>query len=205
MSIAPEQPAGRRTGPPDVPSGFPAGRAVLLLAGFIIVAVLLLGLVHPSSTSPTTAAPTATPVSTHRAPVNSTTTTTTIPASKVVVLVANASTVNNAATAVTNLLQPGGWHLLAPVNATGILNASQVYFLNGQQQPADAIAAALHLPSSAVIPYTTAAPISTVGSAQVVVAVAAGLGNRAITPTTTTTTTRPATTTRPSTSSKHSG
>ncbi len=47
------------------------------------------------------------------------------------------------------------------------------------------MAATLHLPASAVLPYTTAAPVSTIGTAEVLVVVAPDLAQTASATTTT--------------------
>jgi hypothetical protein len=64
-----------------------------------------------------------------------------------------------------------------PVNATARVTTSHVYYVAGQQASAEAIATSLHLPPSAVAPYTTAAPISTIGTAEVVVVVGPDLAS----------------------------
>lgn len=196
MSTPPE-PDGLPAGGPPGPR-LPMVRAGLVLAAFVVVTVLLLGVIHPTSATsasgPTTTGP----------PVGSTTTTTTaanttstsaarnsatsssVPPSHVSVLVANASGVSGAAAAVTALLQPSGWNMEAPVNASAHVASSSVYYLAGQHQSALAIASTLHLASSAVVPYTTAAPISSIGTAGVVVVVGPDLASRSAgSPTTT--------------------
>ncbi len=202
MSSPPEPPDRDQPDPSAADHVFPAARAALVLVLFVIVAVYLLGVVHPSTvhvSSASSATPTTTPRTTPTPtthPVHSghpATTTTTTPPGQVHVLVANASNVSGAAAAVTNELRPGGWNLLPPANATSTLSASQVYFVAGFQPSAAAVAVALQLPSGSVVPYTTAAPIGAMGSAQILVAVASDLANRATSPSTTTT--NPATTT----------
>ena len=61
----------------------------------------------------------------------------------------------------------------------------------GQKAAADRVATTLHLPSSAVLPYTTAAPVSTIGTAEVLVVVASDLASTATTTTTATGPERP--------------
>ena len=68
-----------------------------------------------------------------------------------------------------------------------------MYYLAGHQQSALAIAPTLHLPATAVVPYTTAAPISSIGTAEVLVVVGPDLATRAASSTTTTATTTAAT------------
>ena len=173
----------------------------------MVTTVLVLGVIHPSTTtsasgvSPTTTASTTAGIhsgSTTTTGIHSGSTTTTIAhagstttttsPSRVPVLVANASGVPGAAAAVTTELQTGGWSLLPPVNASSHLTASQVYYLAGQQKSANTIATSLHLPASAVVPYTTSAPISSIGMAEVVVVVGPELAASSKTSTGTSTT-----------------
>ncbi len=149
--------------------------------------MLVLSDIHPTGAKAVSgsASTTTTPTT---APAHPTTTTTTIPPSKVPVLVANASGVSGAAAAVSTQLQPGGWDLLPPVNASAQVTVSHVYYLAGFEAPAAAIATSLHLPAGSVAPYTTAAPISSIGTAEVAVVVGPELADSATTPTTTSTT-----------------
>lgn len=168
--------------------GIPVVRAAAVLIVFVVVTILLLGVIHPStSTSASGPAPTTT---TTTRPSHPTTTTTTFPPSKVPVLVANASAVTGAAEATAKELQPQGWDLLPAVNATAQVPASSIYYLAGQEQSAKAIAATLKLPDTVVAPYTTAAPISSVGTAEVIVVVGPALATQ-VTSTTTATTAAP--------------
>ncbi len=100
-------------------------------------------------------------------------------------LVANATGVSGAAATVSNQLQAVGWSMLPPVNASARVTSSHVYYVAGHQAEANSVAGALHLPSTAVVPYTTAAPISSIGTAEVVVVVGPDLATPASTTTTT--------------------
>ncbi len=169
------------------------GRAVLVLALFVVATVLLLGLIHSPSTNSakgTTTGSTSTTPSSTTAMTSSQgahpTTTGAHPPGTVPVLVANASGASGEAASVTNQLQVGGWAMQPPVNASARVPTSHVYYVAGQQQAASSIASALHLPASAVVPYTTAAPISSIGTAEVVVVVGADYVSGASTTTTTT-------------------
>ena len=190
---APEPHPPERSGP-----RVPIDRAAILLGLFVLATVLLLGQIHTptpaasgSSTAPTTTVP-GSPTTTTTAPAGSTTTTTTAPAkakSQAPVLVANASGKAGAAGAITSELQEAGWNVQAPINATANVATSSVYYVAGQKAAATGVAATLHLPPSAVLPYTTAAPVSTIGTAEVLVVVAPDLADAATATTTTTTTT----------------
>jgi hypothetical protein len=171
-----------------------------VLALFVASTVLLLGVIHPSTsasssggssaaTSVATGANSST-TTTKPNPNHSASTTTTVPPSRVPVVVANASGVSGAAADVTAELRPGGWNLLAPTNATASETSSHVYYLAGFEPEAKTIATTLQLPASAVVPYTTAAPISSIGTAQVLVVVGPDLANKFASSATTATTAR---------------
>jgi len=186
---APDAPDPRRPG-----HRFPLERAVILLGLFVLATVLLLGEIHPTPTSATlaTVPPGSTSTTTAGAapPTTAahTSTTTTAPKAKpsnVPVLVANASGKAGAAASITNELQVAGWNVQAPINATANVSTSSVYYVAGQKTAATGVAATLHLPASAVLPYTTAAPVSTIGTAEVLVVVAPDLAS-GLSPTTTT-------------------
>jgi len=168
----------------------PIGRAVIVLAVFVLATVLLLGRIHPTSTTAasatgSTTASTTTTTTTH--PRTTTTTTTPKPPSTVAVLVANASGVTGAAAAVSTRLQAAGWTVQSPIDASINQPTSHVYYVVGQKAAADEVAASLHLPSSEVLPYTTAAPVSTIGTAEVLVAVGPDLASTGSPASTTTT------------------
>ncbi len=135
------------------------------------------------ATRATGATTTSTTKPAHPAP-----TTTTVPPSRVPVLVANASGVTGAAAAVSNQLQPGGWSLLPPVNATARVTTSHVYYVAGFNAQADAVAGQLHLALTTVSPSTTADPITTIGTAEVLVVVGPDLAAKAVPAAATTTT-----------------
>jgi hypothetical protein len=162
---------------------------VILLGLFVLATVLLLGQIHPTpsaSSGSTTATTSASAPSTTAPPVATTTTTAPRPKpSNVPVLVANASGKPGAAATITNQLQVAGWTVQAPINATANVSTSSVYYVAGQKVAATAVAASLHLPPSTVLPYTTAAPVSTIGTAEILVVVAPDLAT-GLSPTTTT-------------------
>jgi len=169
------EPSGRPTpAPGGAGTGFPAVRAGIVLVAFVVVTVLVLGVIHPA-TSGIAAGPSAT---TTTVPAHPTTTTSTVPPSHVPVLVANASGITGAATAVTTQLQTAGWDLLPPVNASAQVTKSNVYYVAGQQKSAAAVATSLQLPASAVVPYTTSAPVSSIGTAEVLVVVGPDLADK---------------------------
>ncbi len=169
----------------------PIGRAVLVLALFVLATVLLLGRIHQTATPAASASAagsastTTTTTTTH--PRTTTTTTVPKPPSNVPVLVANASGVTGAAAAISARLQAIGWTMQTPIDASISQTTSHVYYVAGQKAAADEVASDLHLPSSEVLPYTTAAPVSTIGTAEVLVAVGPDLAST-VSPSATTTT-----------------
>ena len=193
---------GRRAG------GFPAVRAGVLLIVFVVATVIVLGEIHTqptktaSTAAPVVATSTSTSISTsttkpaHRT--GHTTTTTTVaavPPSQVPVLVANGSGKPGAAAAISTQLKAAGWDTLPAVNASADVPTSHVYYAPGFQPEATNIATTLHLTSSVVAPYSTAVPISSIGTAEVVVVAGPDLTGAATAPTTSTTAATAATST----------
>jgi hypothetical protein len=175
-------------------------RAGLVLVLFVVATVLLLATIHPSraavasSAVSATTTSTSTPTHTHTKTGHHHVTTTTVPSrppANVPVLVANGAGVTGAAAAFTARLQAAGWTTLTPTNATIMVSSSHVYYVAGQEPSAAAVAADLHLPPTAVAPYTTAAPVSSIGTADVLVVLGPDLATPAsvsTAPTTTSTT-----------------
>ena len=182
---APEENRPERTGP-----GTPLDRAAILLGLFVLATVLLLGLIHIGTTSSSGVATTTTTTpggaTTTTAAAGPTTTTTPKATSDVPVLVVNASGKTGAAATVTNELQVAGWSVQTPQNATASVSTSAVYYVSGQKAAAQGVAATLHLPATAVLPYTTSAPVSTIGTAEVLVVVGPDMATSASATTTTT-------------------
>ena len=172
----------------------PIDRAVILLGLFVLATVLLLGQIHTSPSSSSAASSGGAAATTTTTPGATTTTgppaTTTTSAPKVKpttapVLVANASGVPGAASTITNQLQVAGYNVQAPINATANVSASAVYYVAGKKPGAVQVAATLHIAVSAVLPYTTAAPVSTIGTAEILVVVAPDVASSLGTTTTT--------------------
>jgi hypothetical protein len=173
-------------------------RAGVVLVLFVVATVLLLATIHPSraavASSAVNATTTSTSVPTHTKKGHHHVTTTTVPSrppANVPVLVANGAGVTGAAAAFTARLQAAGWTTLTPTNATIMVPSSHVYYVAGQEPSAAAVAADLHLPPTAVAPYTTAAPVSSIGTADVLVVLGPDLATASsvsTAPTTTSTT-----------------
>ncbi len=162
-------------------------RAVILLGLFVLAAVLLLGRIHTGPTPTGSAAASTTTTTVPAGPTTTTTTSTTVPkaVANVPVLVVNASGQTGAAGAITSQLQVAGWDTQTPMDATANVSTSAVYYVAGQKSAAEAVAATLHLPASSVLPYTTAAPVATIGTADILVVVAPDLASTVSSTTTT--------------------
>lgn len=190
MALPPEQDRRRASGWRR--DGFPAVRAVIVLGVFVALTVVILAGIHPTSSTETAASVTVPPKTSSTTATTTghsttstsgkaasaahgkkgthpTTTTTTVPPGHVSVLVANASGITGAAAALSAQLQASGWNMLTPTNATSDVSTSQVYYLAGFQPEAAAIATSLHLPATAAAPYTSAVPVNSIGTAEVIV------------------------------------
>jgi len=179
----PEQPSRPPVGPSGRGAGFPAVRAGIVLVAFVVVTVLVLGVIHPTNSGTVASSS----VTTTTAPAHPSTTTTTMPPSHVPVLVANASGITGAAGAISTQLQTAGWDVLPPVNGSTQVTKSSVYYVAGQKKAAEDVAASLKLAPSAVVPYTTSAPVSSIGTAEVLVVVGPDLADKTVASSTTST------------------
>jgi hypothetical protein len=103
-------------------------------------------------------------------PVEETTTTTvaTNPPAQVPVKVANASGTSGVATKTKNTLGGKGYTQVTVGDAPSVVTATQVLYVAGSQGDAQAVAAALGLPATAVQPMPTPPPV-TLGEATVLV------------------------------------
>ena len=115
---------------------------------------------------------------------------------EVKVLVVNGTRTKGAATKVTDVLKPAGYNTLAPTDAPAA-EASSVFFEQGYEKEAAAVAALLQLPTSAVKPIPTPVPVKGGNhkGANVLVQVGPELAIRYAGATATTSTTARATTT----------
>lgn len=153
------------------------GRAAILIGVAVVLGILLLqvGSRPPVRATSSAVAASATTTTT-TAPA---TTTTAIPRSSVHVLVANGTTVPNAATNFTTQLQAQGWQTLPPVDATSSVSSSGVYYAAGKQAAAAAVAAAVGAKPTAVQALTSSLPVSSVAGADVVVVLGPDLATHA--------------------------
>ncbi len=149
-------------------------RALLVLAGFLVaVGVLVAVGTRPSVSGDALPSVTTTTVNAHGH--SSTTTSTTIPPSSVKVVVANATSTHALAAHYSTALAQYGWSMQVPTDATNNQATSAVYYAEGQQEPAAAIAVELGLKPSAVLPLTTAVDVPGVTADNVVVVIGADL------------------------------
>jgi cytoskeletal protein RodZ len=131
-----------------------------------------------ATTTTTKPATTTTAHSTHRHG-GATTTTTTVPHSSVSVLVANATSTNGLAAKTSATIGAGGWAMQTPVDANTTEATSAVYYAAGQQQAAAAIATAIGVAPTAVLPLTSATPVTYPATIDVVVVVGQDLAAKA--------------------------
>lgn len=173
-------------------------RGVLLVIVAIVICVVLL----PSATrAPLSVAASRTGTSIPAAPPSptsttspghsaTTTTTTTAPAAATVhVLVANATTVNGVAGALTTYLGGKGFPTLTATNALTKLTTSRIYFTSGgSSAEASEVASALTLSASTIQPASAMPPVASDSGAAVVVVAGQDLAARFAPPSSTTTT-----------------
>jgi preprotein translocase subunit SecG len=152
-------------------AGIAPVRAFVVLVLFVVAAIALVAI----GTRPTVSGDAATPPTTTSTTVTGghktapTTTTTTIPHSSVTVVVANATETNGLAGHYSTVLTSQGWAVQTPVDAATTEATSSVYYAAGQQESAAAIATALGLKPTVVLPLTTAVPVTGVSGDDVVV------------------------------------
>jgi hypothetical protein len=191
---------------PATSGGGPGGRHIVLgRAIAVIVAAVVLGvlILRSGGHSPVIALTPATAPRngvTTTIPRSATSTSTTVSHAGVKVLVANSSTTPLVAAGYSTALQRAGWTLLPPVTAKPPLSAkSSIYYAVNKRSEADAVAAALGVPTSAVLPLSPATPVTSSAGADVVVVIGSDLAAKtppSTVPPTTTTAPR-ATTTAP--------
>ncbi len=175
------------------------GRAIAVIVTAVVLGVLILrvgggpGVVTtPTSPVPSTGVTTTTSHSPSA-------TSTTVSHAGVKVLVANASTTNGVAAGYSTALQHAGWTMLPPVTAKPPAQAtSSAYYAANMRSQADAVAAALGIPTTAVLPVSPATPVASTAGADVIVLIGSDLAAKTpptTVPPSTTTTVPPSTTT----------
>lgn len=148
-------------------------RAVgLVVAGVALGAILLhsIGRAPAGSVSSVavTAPPASTATTTSPAP---TTTAVARPPAQVKTLAANGTKTSGAANKVADTLRKAGYNVLAPTNATASATSSTVYYVPGFLSEAGAVASALGLAPTTVMPIPTPSPVANSNGADVVVVV----------------------------------
>jgi hypothetical protein len=167
---------------PEPPDHARAGRGLVIVIAAVVIGVLLLPsatraplAVNASASSPTTTVASTGGSHGHHA---STTTTTTIPPASIHVLVANATTTNGVAGAVTSFLASKGFGVLTATNALVKVTTSEIFTVGGATADTSVVAAALNLPASSIEPAASSAPVSSTTGANVVVIVGPDLATR---------------------------
>lgn len=156
---------GRR--PPGGQPGLALGRGVLLLVVAIVVGIVLLRSV-PTPTAPgSVTQPTTTTTSTQPSNLGGGTTRTTTPTllapSKVIVLVANGTSVPAGAGNLVNALKGVGYMALIPYDTTppDSVSTSAIYYKAGYAPEADALATLLKQPATEVAALPSSVPVVT--------------------------------------------
>ena len=173
-------------------------RAGAVIVVFVIaVAVLVAVGTRPSvsstaSTTSTTAAGGSTTSTTHAAGAGgatttttkaghksggTSTTTTTVAPSTVSVVVANGTSTNGLAAHFSTVIGAGGWAMQTPIDTSAPQATSAVYYLPGQQQPAAAIATAIGVKPTQVLPVSSSTPVTGVSGTDVVVVIGQDLAS----------------------------
>jgi LytR cell envelope-related transcriptional attenuator len=103
------------------------------------------------------------------------TTTSTIAHSSVKVLVANGTSEANAAGHFAQKLQQQGWNVGTPQNATATASTTTIYYAPSLQQAAVLVASELGVPTTALQPLSSAAPVANATGLGVVVVIGSDL------------------------------
>jgi len=176
--------------PVDVAEAFygPEDRSTSLRGIMVVVVAVVVGiLLLPSATrapeyvaaGPSTSTPPASSTGSHGAGGSELATTTTIPAPALVhVLVANGTTVDGVAGAVTTYLSQKGYGTLTATNSLARVPETLVYPTTGSLAAAHEVAVSLGLPASSVQRVGAPAPVSNASGATVVVIAGPDLATR---------------------------
>jgi len=171
----------------DAPHGRPhVARGLVLVAVAVVVGALLLPSATrgPLAASAVSAATTTTTAGAGGAPGSrhgrhsGTTTTTTVAPSAIHVLVANATSTNGVAGAVTSFLASKGFATLTAVNALVKVNATEVFTVGGAAADVGPVTSALDLSPASIEPAASAAPVASTTGANVVVIAGPDLASR---------------------------
>jgi len=165
-----------------------SGRGLAIVIAAVVIGIVLLPSATraPLAASARTTTPTTTAASAGRPAghghghhgTTSTSTTTTVAPASIHVLVANATSTNGVAGAVTRFLASKGFSTLTATNALLKVTASQIYTVGGATADTSSVAAALSLPATSTEPAAAAAPVASTTGANVVVIVGPDLATR---------------------------
>jgi len=179
------RPAGGRTAPQSSTARADADRqrivGVVIIAIAVLIGVILLfrGLSDtPEEIGATTEGPVASTTTVDRdaPPPTDAAQSTTVPApapADVVVVVANGSGVAGLAGRTSDELAALGYQVLEPTNVDPGATTSSVYYVEGSEPAAAAVATALKLPATSVKALPTPAPVASIGEAVVLVVLGA--------------------------------
>jgi hypothetical protein len=123
------------------------------------------------ATTTTTAPATTTTAHSGHGHKGASTTTTTVAHGSVSVLVANATSTSGLAAKTSATIGAGGWAMQTPVDANTTEATSAVYYAAGMQQAAATIATTIGVAPTAVLPLTSATPVTYPPNTDVVVVV----------------------------------
>ncbi len=192
--------------PTGEPASISVVRAAVVLVVFVVAVVALVDVGTRASVSsvPTAAAPTTTTTTTtghsggsttttsHAITTTTTTTksngkghkavattTTTAAPSTVSVVVANATSADGLAAHYTSVISAGGWNMGTPIDANTTEATSAVYYATGEQEAAASIATKIGVQPTAVLPITSATPVSYPTGTDVVVVIGEDLASAA--------------------------
>ena len=190
--------------PTGEPASISVVRAAVVLVVFVVAVVALVDVGTRASVSsvPTAAAPTTTTTTTtghaggsttttsHAITTTTTTTksngkghkavattTTTAAPSTVSVVVANATSADGLAAHYTSVISAGGWNMGTPIDANTTEATSAVYYATGEQEAAASIATKIGVQPTAVLPITSATPVSYPTGTDVVVVIGEDLAS----------------------------
>jgi hypothetical protein len=193
--------------PAGEPASISVVRAAVVLVVFVVAVVALVDVGTRASVSsvPTAAAPTTTTTTgaaggsttttataSHATTTTTTTakskgkghkaaatTTTTAAPSTVSVVVANATSADGLAAHYTSVISAGGWNMGTPIDANTTEATSAVYYATGEQEAAASIATKIGVQPTAVLPITSATPVSYPTGTDVVVVIGEDLASAA--------------------------
>jgi hypothetical protein len=155
------------------------GRGIALVVVGVALGVILfhtIGRPQAGSVASVAAAPVVSPTTPTTAPTP--TTAAPHPPAQVKTLVANGTKTSGAGAKVSDTLRKAGYDVLAPTNTTTTAPSSAVLFAPGYASEAGAVATALGLPQSSVMPVPAASPVINAQAANVIVVIGPDLAGQ---------------------------